>query len=206
MPVRRTCSAWNLRDPRLASAGDVAQLVEFGMIALADQAPFLERQRRDHRRAPPRCAARTSGQSSSAASSSVSRSRRPRGQPGLDPRATRRGCGPARRGRGAWRGPCPPARPDVPGRTTCAKHLAEVVAEAGLARTARRRRRAARRWLGDRSRARSATRRAVGRPSAWPCGRSRRAASLHACHRGGCAVSSRLRRVISSSASVSARR
>ena len=46
MPVRRTCSAWIPGDPRLAAAGDLAELVEVGVIAVADQAAFLDGQRR----------------------------------------------------------------------------------------------------------------------------------------------------------------
>ena len=46
MPVRRTCSAWYLAIHDLPPRADLAQLVELGVVAVADQAPFLEGQRR----------------------------------------------------------------------------------------------------------------------------------------------------------------
>ena len=35
-----------LGDPRLAASGDLAELVEVGVVPVADQAPLLDRQRR----------------------------------------------------------------------------------------------------------------------------------------------------------------
>ncbi len=104
-------------DPRLASLGIGAQLVESGVIAVADQAPFLDRQRRvvDQRRLDLRA---DLGAELEGRLELVEPLRDPGGQPGLELGQDRQG--PGQRDQVAGRGPAgsDPRPPAAPGRTT----------------------------------------------------------------------------------------
>ena len=102
-------------DPGLAAPGQVALLVEVGVVAVADQAAFLEGERRvvDEGRLD---RGADLGAELDPGLQLGQLLRGPRGEPGLDLRAGARGSGPGRRGRGARPGRSRSGRPAAPGR------------------------------------------------------------------------------------------
>ena len=165
MPVRWHLLGLVRGDPLLAAGGELAELVELGVVAGADEAAVAGHERAvvDERRV--RAWPRTSGQRSSRASSSREQRALAAGELGLHLRQDgERAADEAQIARAGPAGGDAGEQPlDV---VDSAQLLAQVVASERRRRRAPRRRRAARRSRRRRSAARRANRRAAARPSA----------------------------------------